>query len=112
MNNKIYVLFPPEGREKIEFDFILHQESDRFVHHFRKVIEPPYTGSDDEIIKRIQEEVPGLFSELRAVVSSGQWVGIKNENGKTQDYRVGFPKVNFEKYLCAIRYANYLSQES
>lgn len=45
------------------------------------------------------------------MVNSGQWMGLLEENGNVQEYHIGFPKVNFEKYLCAIRYAEYLNTQ-
>lgn len=107
----VYVLFPPNGEKKIEFEFILRQEEQQFLSHFREIIYPPFQGTDTEVLEQIKA-VAETYTEIRAGLYNRQWFAIKEVEGKLTEYHLSFPKIDFDKYVFALEYKEFLNKKN
>lgn len=110
MFKDIYVLFPPRGEEKIEFQFFLEKEGERFYEFYKEVYRkyPKFYSKFDTFEEYLKDFLlPHLqeFTEIRlghdTWTGESIWIGVDNEN---VERGVVLPKLDFKFYKGAVAY--------
>ncbi|GAB6482107.1 MULTISPECIES: hypothetical protein [Bacillus] len=118
MFKDIYVLFPPEGKESIEFQFFLDIEGEKFYEYYKEKYKDPmsdvsayfpmFQNTYESYLERFLYPYVSSFKEIRlgrdTWENEGIWFGI-HQGGR--ELGILLPRVDFTYYKGALSYKNW-----
>ncbi|OPD56268.1 hypothetical protein [Bacillus anthracis] len=114
----IYVLFPPEGKESIEFQFFLDIEGEKFYEFYKEkykdpmsdvsVYFPMFQNTYESYLEGFLYPYVSSFKEIRlgrdTWENEGIWFGIHQDG---RELGILLPRVDFTYYKGALSYKNW-----
>lgn len=112
MVKDMLVYFPPEGKEKLEFNFFLLHDGQRFyqfyIDNFERFKEAwPVCETYESYISEFLSPFLSRFTTIRLGVNSydrkSTWIGLNDEG----EYTLNLPGINYDFYYGAAQYRSF-----